>query len=131
MVALLIINKINNVFIVNFTNNIDIHIKQLSRNNIKFNLVKYFKNGNLLFEWQDNLTNPNFPNTFIREIGKSYFHYEDGILVLYLLNRVTKAIVKTNIDKYLLNQFITMDLDTKTFNNVLIKVQQRLLKKEK
>lgn len=115
-----VIDKSNNLSIIQMNKNINIHLKQLSRNNTKFNLVKYFKKGILLFEWKDTQTNPKLPNTFIREIGKSYYHYEDGKLVLYQLNRLTKAIVKNNIDKSLVNNFITMDLETISINNVLV-----------
>lgn len=107
-----LINKVNNLFIIKFTNKIDIHIKQLTRNNRKFNLVKYFKNGKLLFEWKDIQTNKNIPNTFTREIGKSTYHYENGILVLSQINKITKPIKIANPDKSLLNNFITMDLET-------------------
>jgi hypothetical protein len=114
-----IINRIGNVFIIKFTNKIDIHIKQLSRNNTKFNLVKYFKNGKLLFEWKDIQTNKIIYNTFNREIGKSTYHYENGILVLSQINKITKPIQRTNVDKSLLNNFITMDLETVSIDNVM------------
>jgi len=116
-----IINKINNTFIIKVTNKIDIHLKQLVRNNIKFNTVKYFKNGKLMFDWTDTQTNPNIPNSFRREIGKSTYHYENGILVLSQMKKETKAIERSMPDNRLINNFITMDLETisPADNNIL------------
>jgi hypothetical protein len=92
-----------------------VNITRVSRKNSTINYVKYFKNDNLLYEWKDTLTNPDIPKTFIREIGKSVYHYENGEMILHKSTKKTKPISKLQEDSKLNTQdkLITMDLETR------------------
>jgi|SRR5688572_3777733 len=115
-----ILTNKGNLFIIALSNRVTIQLNQITKNNTKINLVKYFKNNNLLYEWKDTQTNLEIPNTFIREIRKSVYHFENGELNLVTLIKKTKPIERTISDKNLLNKFISMDLETfKDDNNKL------------
>jgi len=85
------------------------------------NHVKYVKNNVLLFSWIDTIVSLQ-DRKFIRRIGKSIIHYIDGEVTLYTTIKKTKSMTVKNStrDNRLVNKFITMDLETITYNNKLI-----------
>jgi len=57
-------------------------------------------------------------NKFIRRIGKSILHYENGEISLHTTIKKTKPIVPKKLKELKLNtRFITMDLETVSINN--------------
>lgn len=88
--------------------------------NKTINNIKYFKSNNLLFTLTDTIIS-NKDRKFIRRIGKSILHYEDGELVLYTTIKKTTGMKNKIIpnNNQLNNKFLTMDLETVTINNVL------------
>jgi len=57
-------------------------------------------------------------NSIIREIGKSVYYYENGELVLVKVEKKSRAIVQSKVNKKLDNKIITMDLETVLIDNV-------------
>ena len=45
----------------------------------KINTINYYKDGQLLYSWTDKIINDNY---FIREIGKSCYHFKNNKLIL-------------------------------------------------
>jgi hypothetical protein len=85
------------------------------------NHINYIKNNNLLFSWTDTIISLE-EKKFIRRIGKSIIHYENGEISLFTTIKKTSPIVPKKLRKNisLKNKFITMDLETITHNNILI-----------
>jgi hypothetical protein len=69
-----VISKIGDITIVSLKKNINLVIK--SENNT--NIVKYFKNGKLLYEWTDHIKED---NSLIREIGKTTILWKDNEII--------------------------------------------------
>jgi hypothetical protein len=116
-----IIMKYNNLFIISLGKNISVHLFQEKESDLQINRIEYIKNGNLLFQWKDTIISP---NKFIRIIGKSTIHYENGEIVLYKIEKKTTGCFATTkiLPKIIKpsNKFITMDLETILINNVHI-----------
>jgi len=89
-----IIHENDSHFTISVSKNAMIILKVIQTNLSKINYIKYFKNGNLLFEWKDTIVSE---FKFIREIGKSIIHYENSEKVLLMIVKQTKAI-KQKID---------------------------------
>ena len=107
--------RIGNTYTIGVDKNTVIILEQKDNTNI----VKYIKNNTLLFEWKDTIDSP---NKFVREIGKSIYHFEDGNIKLYKLQKKTtgmtnKVLPKNNKPN---NKFITMDIETILVNNIHI-----------
>jgi len=85
------------------------------------NHIRYIKNNKLLFSWTDTIVSLE-DKKFIRRIGKSIIHYEDGEISLYTTIKKTSPMVpkKSSKNNQLDSKFITMDLETITYNNTLI-----------
>jgi hypothetical protein len=120
----LILSKINNTYTISVNrgklNAIIILTIKKGRDNQTVNHIKYFKNNNLLFTWTDNIISFE-EKKFIRKIGKSIIHYENGEFSLYTTIKKTRPIIKKQIiEDQLNNRFITMDLETITVNKKLI-----------
>jgi hypothetical protein len=111
--------KYNNLFIISLGKNISVHLFQEKESDLQINRIEYIKNGNLLFQWKDTIISP---NKFIRIIGKSTIHYENGEIVLYKIEKKTTGITTKILPKIIKpsNKFITMDLETILINNVHI-----------
>jgi hypothetical protein len=114
-----VIAKYNNLYIISLQKNISVHLYLEKEGDHQINRIEYIKNGNILFIWKDTIISP---NSFIRTIGKSTIHYENGEIVLYKIEKKTSGITKKNLPKnnQPSNKIITMDLETILINNVHI-----------
>ena len=74
-----------------------------------FNLIKYLKNGKVLLEFRDEIISE---NKFSRIIGNNKFYFENGEQILLSSELKTKFISKTSKSKNLVNNFITIDIET-------------------
>jgi len=120
----LILSKINNTYTISIEkgkHNALIILMIPNIGNQIVNHIKYFKNNKLLFSWTDTIVSLE-DKKFIRGIGKSIIHYEDGEISLYTTIKKTSPMVpkKSAKNKQLNYKFITMDLETITYNNILI-----------
>jgi DNA polymerase type B, organellar and viral len=119
----LILSQINNTYTISVNRgklNAIIILTIKNKGDQTVNHIKYFKNNNLLFTWTDNIISFE-EKKFIRKIGKSIIHYENGEFSLYTTIKKTRPIIKKQIiEDQLNNRFITMDLETITVNNKLI-----------
>ena len=120
----LILSKIDNNYTISVNRGkhnaiIILTVKNLGNETV--NHIRYIKNNNLLFTWTDTIVSLE-DKKFIRRIGKSIIHYEDGEISLYATIKKTSPIVSKKIsnNKRLNHRFITMDLETITYNNILI-----------
>jgi len=86
-----------------------------------YNKIDYVKNGNILFQWKDKIISLE-QNKFVRYIGKSTIHYENGKVILYKIEKKTSGITKKVLPKnnQPINKIITMDLETILINNIHI-----------
>jgi hypothetical protein len=80
-----------------------------------YNLIEYYKNGKLLYEWKDIYLNE---NTFTRELGKNIYTFEDNVLILQQVNKPVKFIKKIKTSGSPNHKIITMDLETVLIDNV-------------
>jgi hypothetical protein len=80
-----IIQKFDNQYII-FHEKAIIILTQVIKSKERYNLIKYFKNNVLLYSWKDVYVND---KTFIREIGKTLYYYENNKL---LLRKTTKPV---------------------------------------
>jgi hypothetical protein len=102
-----ILDKTGNTTIVSLKKNITLIIK--SDNNGRTNIVKYFKNGRLHYEWIDHIKED---NSLIREIGKTTILWKDNEIIWTKKLKVTKPITKKRISSDFKEDFITMDIET-------------------
>jgi len=113
----------NNNYLFSIGKNTIINLFQENEGENLINLVNYVKNGKVLFQWKDKIISwGEKDNKFIRFIGKSTIHYENGEKVLYKIEKKTSGITKKVLPKNikLSNKFITMDLETILINNIHI-----------
>jgi hypothetical protein len=82
-----------------------------------YNQVEFFKSGISLVKFLDIFLNK---NKFIREIDNKSFTFLFGKEVLFQNKMKTKFIDKTKISKNLINNFLTLDIETFVENNTLI-----------
>jgi hypothetical protein len=80
------------------------------------NSITYIKNDNILFIWKDKILSD---NKFIRFIGKSTIHSEDGEANLTKIERKTTGMTNKVLPKNnsVSNKFLTMDIETVLINN--------------
>jgi len=77
------------------------------------NYVKYYKNNlnEPLFTWIDTILS----DTIVRrEINKSVYLFENGVQVLHMVSKASKAISTLQVDSNINTKIITMDLETLT-----------------
>jgi hypothetical protein len=101
-----LINQKDNQFLVQIDNKSFVIINQIDNdNNIdpaidtkkeklikeKYNLIEFYKNGNLIYKWKDIYINE---YTFNREIGKSIYIIENNEIVLHKIIKPFKSIKK-------------------------------------
>lgn len=119
----IILSQVNNTYTISVDrgkHNAIIILTVKKKGDKTVNHIKYFKSNNLLFTWTDNIISFE-EKKFIRKIGKSIIHYENGEFYLYTTVKKTRPMVKKQlVEKQLNSKFITMDLETITVNNKLI-----------
>jgi DNA polymerase type B, organellar and viral len=81
------------------------------------NEVEFFKSGISLIKYRDEFTSV---NKFIRIIDNKKFYFENNQQVLFTKEIKTKFISNTNKSKNLVNNFITLDIETYIQDNTLI-----------
>ena len=82
-----------------------------------FNEVEYLKEGISLIKFKDILINE---NKFMRIVDNKKFYFENGEQILFQTEMKTKFIAKTQKTKDLVNNFITLDIETYIDGNTLI-----------
>ncbi len=109
-----ILSKSKNKYIIakkgsNLVYNIDILVDK--------QIVKLSNKGKVLLEFTD-IFGIN-PTSFVRILKDQEFRYINGQLVLKKLVRKTKYISKIKLDKTINNKFITLDIETRTIDNIM------------
>ena len=82
-----------------------------------YNEVEIFKSGISLVKFKDIFINK---NRFLREIDNKKFYFENGNQILFTNEIKTKFISKLQKTKNLINNFITLDIETYIDDNTLI-----------
>jgi hypothetical protein len=80
------------------------------------NLVEFFKSGNMIIKFIDEFTNE---NKFIRIIDNKNYYFENGEQFLFTKEMKTKFIKQSNKAKNLVNNFITIDIETYIVNGLM------------
>jgi hypothetical protein len=119
-----ILSKIDNNYTILVNRGVHNALINLTVKSIKnkiINHIRYIKYNILLFSWTDTVISLE-NKKFIRNIGKSIIHYENGEISLYTTIKKTKPMVSKILskNKQLTNKFITMDIETIIYNNILI-----------
>ena len=83
------------------------------------NIVHVFSNNKLLFKFTDYIYNASDLSSFRRVINKQEIIFHDGAVVLKSVQRTCQFIKKLRVSQYRTTNFITMDLETRTLNNVM------------
>lgn len=83
------------------------------------NIVHVFSNNKLLFKFTDHIYNTSDLSSFRRIINKQEIIFHDGVVVLKSVQRSCQLIKKLRASQYRSDNFITMDLETRTLNNVM------------
>ena len=73
------------------------------------NLVKFFKSGELTYQYLDKFQDE---NTFIRKLGKKEFIFKNNELALLQVIKPAKFINPLKRTETLTNKFITFDIET-------------------
>jgi DNA polymerase type B, organellar and viral len=111
-----LINKIvlndSDVYFLQSGNNIAITLRKFK----EYNLVEFFKNGNCLINFRDEIISE---NKFVRLINNKKYYFEDGKQFLFTNEIKNKFIAKTNKTKTNKNNFITLDIETFVKDNIL------------
>jgi DNA polymerase type B, organellar and viral len=77
------------------------------------------KNKKVFFEFTDYLNDPNNLGSFTRKFLDYEYIFIDNELIVKKLNRKTKFIKGIKNDKETINNFITLDIETRVINNVI------------
>jgi hypothetical protein len=83
----------------------------------KYNKVEFFKGGISLIKFTDNFIDK---EKFLRELENKKFVFEKGKEILFQSKIKTKFISKTKQSKNLVNNFLTLDIETFIHDNTLI-----------
>jgi DNA polymerase type B, organellar and viral len=84
-------------------------------------MIVKVKNGNsVLLEFKDTVNNKGDLETFTRELKNQEYNFINGNLVTKILNRVVAFLKSIRPSITLSEDFITMDLETKEINGVLM-----------
>src|SRR5216684_919584 len=73
-------------------------------------------NNNLIIKFFDY---PIDVSSFRRIINNQTYHFKNGLLILKTIKRSTNYLKSLKIDKKLNNNFITLDIETQTINNIM------------
>jgi hypothetical protein len=82
-----------------------------------FNEVKFFKEGNFIYEYKDHKINE---STFIRSLNNKKFTFKDGELILLTIDKSATFISTLKQLKTLNNKIITFDIETYIKNDIMI-----------
>src|SRR6266849_2103504 len=82
-----------------------------------YNEVEILKDGILLLKFKDEILSE---NRFIRIIENKKYYFEDGQQYLYVKDMKVKFIAKTKKSKKIIDNFITLDIETYKDENTLI-----------
>src|SRR6266849_1863557 len=82
-----------------------------------YNEVEILKDGILLLKFKDEILSE---NRFIRIIENKKYYFEDGQQYLYVNDLKGKFIAKTKKSKKIIDNFITLDIETYKDENTLI-----------
>jgi hypothetical protein len=107
--------KLNNETLYFLQDKDNLTIKILSSENL--NSIEIFKKGDLIIKFKDFKLDE---NKFIRIIDNKKFYFVNNQQILFTKETKTKFISKTNRSKVLINNFITLDIETYIKNNILI-----------
>lgn len=111
----ILIKYIDN-YTISLNKNVTINLTVSKDGNNNFNNISYIKNGNILFTWKDKLLEQ---NKFIRYIGKTIIHFENGEVNKFKILKTTSGMTNKilPINNSLSNKFITLDIETILINN--------------
>jgi hypothetical protein len=82
-----------------------------------YNEVEFFKAGISLIKFTDFLIDK---SKFFRKIENNKYYFENRVQILFTSEIKTKFITKLAKSKNLINNFITLDIETFVHNNILI-----------
>jgi len=102
-----LIDQIDNNYIVQIN---ETNIVKIVAEEDNLNRVKFFRKGELKYEFTDKKVNE---NTFIRILDKKQFTFTNNELVLLNIEKTVKFITPLSSLNKLTNKFITMDIETK------------------
>jgi hypothetical protein len=112
---LLNITKLDNETLYILQNKDNLIIKILSSENQ--NSIEIFKNADLIIKFTDFKLSE---NKFIRVLDNKKYYFENNQQILFMKESNTKFISKTNKINKLVNNFLTLDIETYIKDNVLI-----------
>lgn len=107
-------------------NKLDNNIFKVNSNTREYKVTKFIdkqvfevmSDNKVLFSFTDIFGENS--NSFTRILKDKEFIYKNGELIVKKLNRKTDFITKIKVDKQLSNKFITLDIETKTMDNVMV-----------
>jgi hypothetical protein len=102
------VQKTNSISILNIT----LSAKELN--------VKLSYNGKTLLEFKDRMVENGKLNTFIRTIKNQEYIFFNGELILKKINKQSKFLLIINNQSFISNKFLTMDLETRVINDIMI-----------
>lgn len=115
-----VLNKNN---IIEITNNFVVLVKKINFNGNTILIKKVDLVDSTLkkiyFSFIDIIHNPLEPASFVRVYNNNLFIFENGSLIYSQKRKKAKYFKTLKKDKYLSDNFITMDLETKSINGVL------------
>lgn len=83
----------------------------------EYNLIDFFKNGNCLITFKDEIISE---NKFIRIVNNKKYYFENGEQFLLTKDMKSKFISKLSTSKNFNNKFITLDIETFIKDSILI-----------
>jgi len=107
-----LIKQLDNNYFLQYEKGITITINKSDDNND----IEFFKNGNSLIKFQDQIISE---NKFIRVIDNKKYYFENGEQFVMTKELKTEFIPKTRKSNKLVNNFITLDIETFVKNNIL------------
>jgi|SRR5882762_1332797 len=86
----------------------------------KYNFFQLNIKNKLVLEYKDYLNDVNNLDTFTRYIKDQEYKFINGKLIVKLINRKTKFIKSIKPNKIITNKFITLDIETRVINNIIL-----------
>ncbi len=93
------------------------HITFIGKNSMN---IKYKLNDKVLLEFTDILRDLNNLSTFTRIIQNNKYYFEKGEIISKIKLHKVNKILTLKKQPYYINKFITLDIETKVINNVII-----------